>query len=350
MKQVNCGVDGVATDTPYLAVDNGHVYRASFEFPNRVNFFLDDAEPAWGATIFYGGKALRYVVPELPGAYEGPRLIYAPLLQRLQPDGTQLRMNGAPWTWAMMTGFCDYALFLSGQDIRPQLQQARDLGANGRRVFGMMNYIMRFDPAAYGDLYYTRLPEFAALLASYGQMLSFGVFADNQIFKLGVAHFNRVVAMLAPIESVIIDAGNEWTKNGFNPFGLPFPGVISSQGSAESDTAPPMPGWGIRMWHGRRDYPKVWVSAEDMVFVGLGVNVNGQSYAPVAPVVHDEPIGFAELAVPNRRSTDPRLARSLMLSGRAFGAGATLHTEDGIFSRLLGPTQQACARAFFDAQ
>jgi hypothetical protein len=39
-----------------------------------------------------------------------------------------------------------------------------------------------------------------------------------------------------------------------------------------------------------------------------------------------------------------------MLTGRAYGAGATFHSEDGIYSRLLGPTQQACARAFFDAQ
>lgn len=39
-----------------------------------------------------------------------------------------------------------------------------------------------------------------------------------------------------------------------------------------------------------------------------------------------------------------------MLTGRAFGAGATFHSEDSIFSRLLGPQQQVCARVFFDAQ
>ena len=108
-----------------------------------------------------------------------------------------------------------------------------------------------------------------------------------------------------------------------------------------------MPGWGIRMFHGRRDYPKVFMSFDDAVYVGRGLDSDGKQYAPFAPIAHDEPMGFAEIAIPNRRSTDPNLARCLMLTGKAYGVGATFHSEDGIYSRLLGPVQQSCARAFF---
>lgn len=352
MIQINCTVQGKATDIPYLTVDNGHVYQGVFESPSRVIFRLDDGEPPWGYTIWYGGQAQRGVVPAQPGAYEGPVLTYPHALGRLQPDGVQLRVNGKPFVWAMMTGFCDYYLWMTNQRalVRQVWAQARDLGANGRRVFGMMFYITRFDPRAFGDAYFTELRPFAQAAAEYGQRLHFDVFADNQEYQLGPEFFQKVCAQLAPVESVVIGAGNEWPKNGFDPFALPYPGVLSSQGSTTADAAPPMPGWGIRMWHGRRDYPKVFMAFDDGVYVGRGLNESGSPYAPLAPIVHDEPIGFAEIDIPGRRSTDPVLAQCVMLTGRGYGAGATFHSESGIFSRLLGPTEQACARAFFDAQ
>lgn len=349
-KQINDTIVGTMTDVPYLVVDNGHRYSARVENPQRVVFELDDAEPAWGATIYFGGDTLRLVVPVNPGAYEGPILTYAPALRRLAPAGNQLQMNGKPWVWAMMTGFCDYQLYLTGQYelLRAVLQQAKDLGANGRRVLGMMAYITQFDPRSF-PRYYDNLSGYADLNAQYGQYIHFDIFADNQVYNLGVDHYNQVVAQLQGKENVIIGAGNEFQKNGFNPYTLPQPGVIASQGSSTSDTAPPMPGWGIRMWHGRRD-AKVFLSADDMWFVGMGVDEEKGQYAPVAPAVHDEPMGFAEVNIPGRRSTDPRLAQSLMLSGRAYGAGATYHSESGIYSRILGPTEVSCGHAFFDAQ
>lgn len=352
MRQINCTVVGRATDAPYLTIDNGHMFHGVFESPSRVLFFIPDEEPAWGATFFYGGKTLRYIIPEFPGAYEGPVLEYSASLPRYQASGPYLYVNGQRETWAMMTGFCDYQLFLTGNhgQLRTVLQQAKDLGANGRRVLGMMHYITRFDPRSFGARYYDEFPAFVALEAEYGQRVHFDVFADNQIYGLGADHWARVCDVARPQESVIIGAGNEYQKNGFNPFALAYPGVLSSQGSSVADTAPPMPGWGIRMWHGKRMWPKVFNSFDDAFYVGEGVNDSGHRYAPQAPIVHDEPIGFAEIDIPGRRSTDPRLAANIMLQARANGAGATFHSEDGIFSRPLGPQQVACARAFFDAQ
>ena len=354
MKQINCTVIGTATDTPYLTIDNGHIYHGQFESPARVLFFLDDSEPAWGVAFFFGGKADRfnYVLPEHPGAYEGPVLEYNAALPRLVASGPYLYANGQRVTWAMMTGFCDYQLYLTGQHdrLRTVLQQAKDLGANGRRVLGMMHYITHFDPRVFGDRFYTELPAFAAFEAEYNQRVHFDVFADNQIYGFGADHWSRGVGALRLVDSVVIGAGNEYQKNGFNPFALPYPGVLSSQGSSIADTAPPMPGWGLRMWHGKRNWPKVFNSFDDAFYVGEGVDDSGHRVAPVAPIVHDEPIGFAEIDIPGRRSTDPRLAANLMLQARANGAGATFHSEDGIFSRPLGPRQMTCARAFFDVQ
>lgn len=351
MKHINCTVVGTATDIPYLVIDNGHVFHGVFESPSRVIFSIPNEEPPWGATIFYGRATVRYVIPEQPGSYEGPVLTYASPLPRLQPDGVAFR----DYVWAQMTGFCDYQKFLNGEDIRPQLQQAKDLGANGRRVLGMMAFITNFSPRTYGIRYYDKLDSYVELNAQYGLRVHFDVFADAQVIMPDrgeqLAHWAQVCDRLRLKESVLIGAGNEWPKNGFDPFALSYPGVLSSQGSTLSDTAPPMPGWGVRMWHGKRaPYPKQFTSADDMVYVGRGYDADKGQYAPFAPIVHDEPIGFAEVDIPGRRSTDPVLAQCLMLTGRAYGAGATFHSEDGIFSRLLGPQQQTCARAFFDAQ
>jgi hypothetical protein len=216
-------------------------------------------------------------------------------------------------------------------------------------VFGMMHYLTHFYPQEHPN-YLPELQPFARAAADHGLRLHFDVFADNQEVRLGEPFWQQVRAELEPIPSVLLGLGNEWPKNGFDPNAFSQPSVIASQGSTTSDAPPPMPGWGVRMWHGRRDHPKVWISAEDMFFVGRGITADGHQYAPPAPVVHDEPIGFAEVDIPNRRSTDPQLAEAMMLTGRAFGAGATFHCEDGMFSRLLGPQQQICAKAFFTAQ
>lgn len=363
MKQINSTVIGTASDTPYLTIDNGHTYHGQFESPTRCLFFIPDEEPPWGATVFYGGKALRFYyydtpdtivehIPEHPGAYEGPVLQYGAALPRLQVGGPYLYANGQRWTWAMMTGFCDYQLFLTGNlgQLRAALQQAKDLGSNGRRVLGMMHFITHFDPRVFGERFYTEFAAFVALEAEYGQRVHFDVFADNQIYKFGMDHWARVCDVARSQESVIIGAGNEYQKNGFNPFVFPYPGVLSSQGSSVADTPPPLPGWGLRCWHGKRRWPKVFNAFDDAFYVGEGVDDEGHRSYPQAPIVHDEPIGFAEIDIPERRSTDPRLAANIMLQARANGAGATFHSEDGIFSRPLGPTQQTCARAFFDAQ
>lgn len=363
-KHINCTVVGKATDTPYLTIDNGHIYHGVFETSqhNRIIFSLDDDEPtdgnSWGYTIFWHGgtKTTHGLVPTIPET-EGPQIEYASKLARLAPAGRRLTAGGQSFTWAMMTGFCDYYLLLTGQmqRLRDVCKQSQDLRCNGRRVLGMMHYIADFDPQKFGTSYYTRLPELASLHAEYELRTHFECFADNQVFKLGPEHWGQFCHMLKPETSVVISAGNEAPKNGFSSLDLPYPGVFSSRGSNLADEPPQRGSWGVHMWHGRRDDPKVWMSADDMIITGLGLDYlpASGSFAQVAgeePIVHDEPMGFAEVDIAGRRSTNPQLAENFMYTGKAYGAGATFHPEDGIFSRLLGPTQYRCAQAFFNAQ
>jgi hypothetical protein len=147
MKQINCTVLGNATLPPVLIVDTFPTeYVGQFESPSRVIFTLADSVPPWGATIHFAGKTVRVVVP-VAGAAEGPVLDYGPAVPSIRIEGQRfVTADGGTWVWGMMTGFCDYARFLRGEDISPALAEARDLGANGRRVFGMMWNITRFIP------------------------------------------------------------------------------------------------------------------------------------------------------------------------------------------------------------
>lgn len=356
MKHVNCSIQGTATDTPFLVIDNGHRFDGVFESPSRVRFPIPESEPPWGATIFYGGQSIRYALTPDP-EQEGPLLVYAMPSARVTVSGRDFLLNGSRWIYKGMTGFCDLKRFLDGEDIRPQLEQARELGANSRRVLGMMHHITRFYPSDYGGGYFYALTALASLYADYGLQLKFDCFADAQIITPDVgaqrAWWAQVCDTLRPIPNNLLALGNEWPKNGFNPSDFARPeGLTVSQGSALSDAPPPLPGWDFREWHGRRDWPKVHVSTEDMFYVSEGIeNQDGhfvQAYPP-APAIHDEPMGFAEVDIPGRRSTDSLLARRLGYASLAHGNGSTFHSEDGIYSRLLGPIQQQCSRAMFGA-
>jgi hypothetical protein len=67
------------------------------------------------------------------------------------------------------------------------------------------------------------------------------------------------------------------------------------------------------------------------------------------PVVEDEPIGVAEVAVPGSRTNDPDYGRQLADACRTHGlGGATLHLQAGLTANVddLGPIQRAALRGF----
>lgn len=256
--------------------------------------------------------------------------------------------GGQRWTWRMTTGFCDYQVFLNGGDLRSLLKQNQDLGAAGRRVFLNMVNITDFNPDAYGDAFYARLPEFVALNAEYEQYVDFNVLPDSgyrgwnlakaQNFwarvndSLNGANWNHFRSLTNEFDH----GGN--LPSGSSPNDFARPGyALLSQGSAVSDAPPPRPGWGYREFHCAKDFPKVYLF-EDMLFNGLGFNADGSQWGPTLPIVYSEGRRFSE----TDPVTDEKLAACYAHESLAFGCGVTIHTDDGKYSRLLGPRQASC--------
>lgn len=137
------------------------------------------------------------------------------------------------------------------------------------------------------------------------------------------------------MNNVVLSLVNEFQQNGVDPNAFEKPdGFLFSFGSSVSDTAPPRAGDSDYIeWHGRRDWPKVTSSAEDMYAVIQEHQIPG---------VHDEP---ARQDRPPQFS--PRLAAQIALTARLLGAGATFHSISGLRSQPFTPFEQDCARAFF---
>jgi hypothetical protein len=375
MIQLNFNVSGEPGDDPVtLQVDTGHTYPLTPDIPGRMVCKTTQVEPSpFGASVVWREKVLgRLVIPpdgwvgEAAGVIEGsdppmPACTVNPL--RFSGGGTGLEpiivddhfeMPDAPgqeWVYAMTDGFIDYKVFLDGGDVRSLWAQNQDLGAHGRRIFGIMKNIADFRPEPYGDSYYARLPEFCALAWEYGQRIEFDVLCDTQYWDYSLGwcqtHWARVCDALAPVPTRFVSLTNEYDHGG-NLVGTPNdyhrPGfALVSQGSAVSDAPPPRPGWGWREWHNLRDYPKCFLF-EDMFYNRDGVDADGHVWGPHKPTVLTECNRFDEITP----HYDERLARQLAYQSLAFGSGMCVHTEDGKWSRLLGPRQQRCVRVVMD--
>ena len=280
---------------------------------------------------------------------------------RLHAQGTMfLDAKDRRWIWK---GFSDFTLFqrvLDGQNIDALLQERQGLGVNTLRVFCMYDGgLGRFHPRDY-PRYDAQMQEFINRLGVLGLRMEWVVLADCQRVMPDVgeqrAFVEQVVNRCRGWTNCFVSLGNEWPQNGWNPddFTKPTGGGVPlfSFGSNLGDSVPPrLAESDYREWHGRRDWPKVWQSSDDMVFVAHGWQEDDHGWHQVAlwaPTVHDEPIGFAEVGQDGRRSDDPDLARTLALSSLAYGAGATFHCDAGVRGELMGPRQRLCAQVFFD--
>jgi hypothetical protein len=64
------------------------------------------------------------------------------------------------------------------------------------------------------------------------------------------------------------------------------------------------------------------------------------------PVINDEPIGAADVAVPGRRDNDPARFRAAAAAMRRAGMGATFHYDGGIQTRMPTRVETACLDAW----
>ena len=271
--------------------------------------------------------------------------VFAPVLI----EGDHFIAGGRRWIWRMTTGFCDYKVFLDGGDIRGLLAQNQDLGAHGRRIFLNMVNIVDFNPDAYGDSFYGRLPEFVALNAEYEQYVDFDILPDTQYRGWSLSKCQN---FWARVNDALDHANwnhfrsltNEFDHGGNlvgNPDDYARPGyALTSQGSAVQDATPPCPstgkgaGWGYWEWHAANEATKF--SHEYYIWQGLSTG----AAKPCVITEHGNRI--------NEGNADANYIRSMAFASNANGCGMTVHTEDGKYSRLMGPNQSAMVKTAMD--
>jgi hypothetical protein len=276
----------------------------------------------------------------------------APITPRVHVEGLGFVTEaGQPWTMAFVTSFRLYERFLRGEDIAPVLQETKDVGANGVRVFGAFDFgspqTQRLYPSEHSD-YYARLPEFFALLASYGLYAEFVAFADTQRSVPGAvaqrAHWDALVAVLRDVPNVLLERVNEQDSHENRiDADLPKPdGICASFGSNGAGNDPPGPFWDYSALHSeRRGDFALSTTTVHFTVRGYGTPFPGTRRATVI----NEPPGFSDTLQPGRRTNDPAIAY-LMGLGCRWGAGGTAHFDTGVQSVLLSPIQRACVEAF----
>lgn len=256
-----------------------------------------------------------------------------------------------PWLYRACTDFLLFQRFLNSEDTDSICDERYALGFRTLRVFLMCKNISDFKP----NYLMSDLSAFAQYLNLKGFVPQFDVFADAQYQMPDEAQqrvfFDQVQEALDP-HSFIGSLGNEYPQNGFHPNQFSRPErPCWSKGSGLGDNHDGSyhrmrPYWDWFDWHGRRDWPKVTSSTEDMRYLMDGANASGHYVYPKCCGVHGEPIGFAEIEEPNRRSTNPKLAHQVAVSSVVLGAGGCFHSSDGIQSRPFGPVTTYCAEAF----
>ena len=356
MIQINCTVSGDQTGPAMCRVTGGADYTGVFESPSRVIFMVADGEHGRACAFATGANSVASLVPPRPGAWEGPLLTYPPLVdvpRRLHIEGQRfVNDQGQEWRWRGHIDFPLFALSLRGQPIDTILRPRYAAGSRVVATLGMWHYgPVPFRPSEFGDRYFRHMRPFAQALAELGFYWQPILLADAQVIMPDVSEQRAFVQLcaewMAGEPNILPSLCNEADKNGVHPgdFTHPGQGLLWSRGSGLADQAPYQPGWDWKEWHGRRDWPKVLWSMDDMWYVGDGSDGDGHRLDTPKPVVCTEPMGWWDHDVPGRRSSSPALARVIGGTSVYNGCGSNAMTQAGLSCEPWDPTTTACVQA-----
>ena len=183
--RIHCTTTGTVTAPATLTIDNGHTYTAVMDaaVSFRYTFTMPGTEPPWGYRYDWPGKTQRSATPlPGPGDHEGIVLAYAPpvvTLSRLDPVGQFYYRQGSPFTVIECSDFQLFERYLRGQDIRPVLEDRRDLGFNTLRVWLLNTSVCHILPSEWPD-FYQKLGPFLDALAGYGLYAELTVFTQAE--------------------------------------------------------------------------------------------------------------------------------------------------------------------------
>lgn len=260
-------------------------------------------------------------------------------------DSVFRRPDGSIFRWLGASDFSLYAKFLDGKDIGTILSDRVRLGFTVLRVFGMVDSFTHLHPREHAD-YYTRLPDFAQLVGSYGLRMEFVVFADAQVIMPSVVdervHIDNVRRAFNGAWNVTLEVGNECYKNipggdeTCRDFALAEQGqgLLVAVGSVETGPFPPLRQTDYGTHHTERDaeWPR---KAKDIYDVWEATRI---------PFVADEPIGAAEIERPGSRTTSASDYRFYCANAALFG-GVTFHSDLGVTSDTFTGKQREMAQA-----
>lgn len=260
-------------------------------------------------------------------------------------DGTRFRWNG-------VTAFALLDQLADGRrtDAEAYMRWARAEGFNLVRVLAMADVLFTLAPGD-GRPHLDGLFEMAAEQGLYVEVVALADTGRLNLSRAGllgqVAAVGRAAAAHA---NAIVQIANEHyhptqSRDLHDPAVLrelarAIPGGVLYTESAASDDAAREPQGLFITRHLSRSGTRARM-LDGVMRLGALAAETGK------PVVNDEPIGAGERDVPGRRVADPAFFRDLARRGvEARLAGATFHCEDGMFARVPGPVQRACARAW----
>ncbi len=195
------------------------------------------------------------------------------------------------------------------------------------------NTVMELRPSEYTQ---DQLHAFGVFLNTQGIVPLATCFVDNQVIKAGVDQWYRVTDALEGLVA-LASGGNEFQKNGFDPFGLPKPhgNIYWSRGSSTGDPNPYTPapnGASFCEFHPNRNPVRGLMDATSSPLTIWN------EYKITVPLIVDEPARFgtnghaAEFA-------DPAWARAYGQVYSAMQAGTVLHNYFGQRGLTMdGPT------------
>lgn len=269
--------------------------------------------------------------------------------------------RGQPWVFAGYHAHLLLPRMAHGEDIRPRVQEARDLGANTIIVIGchlsdwknQNGY--RYDPR--DDAHPARLAQLFDIAADESMRVLYKVLADCQY---GVSDPQQHTLWQGAGNvargrwNVLLSLGNEGGSNGWSPAGFsPLPdlqGVLQSKGDKNGNEPPYTPVWDFAEFESRRDLPKALTDAScTELYYGWS---DGTPFPGITdrPIVNVEPVFFSDTDPDkwnDRRWTDPAMARTLGGYIGAGCAGGGFGASDGMEGLPLQPRAADCARQFY---
>jgi len=265
--------------------------------------------------------------------------------EHLRVSGTQfVKPDGSRFDWRGISAFRLVELVAHGSeaDADAYLKWAASRQLALVRVFVMADLLFKLSPADG----MRALPTVLEMASRHGLYVEVVALADTATIAVDIpAHVRTVAEICARHRNAVLELANEpahptQARALHDPTYLQqlarslTPGVPVSLGSIE-----------VNDEYGAGDYV-TWHAPRG----GDHLRTLQHGAALIRrfkkPVISDEPIGAAEIAVGGRRDNSPDRFRAAAVATRRAGMGATFHYEGGLQAKLPSRTEMACLDAW----